>query len=74
MGVVVGIGCDRYVCGFGLHVSFFCREVTVEEGQLLASNWECPFVECSAKDNENISRWRRFYVVCVCFLCWLRLL
>uniref|UniRef100_M4BRH5 Uncharacterized protein n=1 Tax=Hyaloperonospora arabidopsidis (strain Emoy2) TaxID=559515 RepID=M4BRH5_HYAAE len=31
------------------------REVTVEEGQLLASNWECPFVECSAKDNENIN-------------------
>ncbi|KAG7381065.1 hypothetical protein PHYPSEUDO_006499 [Phytophthora pseudosyringae] len=30
-------------------------EVTVEEGQALASNWECPFVECSAKDNENIN-------------------
>ncbi|KAI9905864.1 hypothetical protein PsorP6_014119 [Peronosclerospora sorghi] len=31
------------------------REVTVEEGQMLASTWECPFVECSAKDNENIN-------------------
>ncbi|CAI5732537.1 unnamed protein product [Peronospora destructor] len=31
------------------------REVSVEEGQMLASNWECPFVECSAKDNENIN-------------------
>ncbi|CAI5732526.1 unnamed protein product [Peronospora destructor] len=31
------------------------EEVSVEEGQMLASNWECPFVECSAKDNENIN-------------------
>lgn len=37
------------------HMCVFCREVTVEEGQMLASSWECPFVECSAKDNENIS-------------------
>ena len=41
---------DVYVC-------CCCREVSVEEGQMLASNWECPFVECSAKDNENISTW-----------------
>ncbi|KAJ0408184.1 hypothetical protein ATCC90586_006494 [Pythium insidiosum] len=30
------------------------RQVSQEEGQLLARQWECPFVECSAKDNENI--------------------
>lgn len=27
----------------------------MEDGQALARQWECPFVECSAKDNENIS-------------------
>jgi hypothetical protein len=31
------------------------RQVSQEEGQLLAREWECPFVECSAKDNDNIS-------------------
>uniref|UniRef100_K3WLJ4 Uncharacterized protein n=1 Tax=Globisporangium ultimum (strain ATCC 200006 / CBS 805.95 / DAOM BR144) TaxID=431595 RepID=K3WLJ4_GLOUD len=29
--------------------------ISQEEGQLLARQWECPFVECSAKDNENIT-------------------
>ncbi|TMW57095.1 hypothetical protein Poli38472_003020 [Pythium oligandrum] len=31
------------------------RQVSSEEGQMLARQWECPFVECSAKDNENIT-------------------
>lgn len=33
------------------------RQVSQDEGQLLARQWECPFVECSAKDNENIGAW-----------------
>nr|AVV26999.1 Rheb2 [Eukaryota sp.] len=31
------------------------RQVTKEEGQKLAEEWGCPFVECSAKNNENVS-------------------
>nr|AVV26998.1 Rheb1 [Eukaryota sp.] len=30
------------------------RQVTTEEGQALADSWGCPFVECSAKKNENV--------------------
>ncbi|KAG3068406.1 hypothetical protein JG687_00017336 [Phytophthora cactorum] len=46
------LGGGREADGMG---GVYYREVTVEEGQTLASNWECPFVECSAKDNENIN-------------------
>ena len=32
-----------------------CRQVSVEEGEELASKWKCPFIECSAKQNKHIS-------------------
>eukprot|EP00871_Galdieria_phlegrea_P005246 jgi/Galph1/5722/GphlegSOOS_G4367.1 len=32
------------------------REVSVEEGKELAAKWRCPFVECSAKTCQNISK------------------
>ncbi len=31
------------------------RQVSVEEGEELASKWKCPFIECSAKQNKHIS-------------------
>lgn len=31
------------------------RQVSREEGQKLGTEWNCPFAECSAKRNENIS-------------------
>ncbi|MCB0370825.1 MAG: hypothetical protein KDD45_15740, partial [Bdellovibrionales bacterium] len=31
------------------------RQVTLQEGQALANKYGVPFVECSAKDNYNIS-------------------
>eukprot|EP00164_Ancoracysta_twista_P005493 GFYU01007538.1.p1 GENE.GFYU01007538.1~~GFYU01007538.1.p1 ORF type:complete len:261 (+),score=59.55 GFYU01007538.1:179-961(+) len=31
------------------------RQVPTEEGSTLAEEWGCPFIECSAKSNENIA-------------------
>ena len=33
-----------------------CRVVSVSEGQALANDWGCAFVECSAKHGENIKK------------------
>ena len=33
----------------------YSREVTKEQGQKVAQEWGVPFIECSAKKNENIS-------------------
>mmetsp|Transcript_27703 Transcript_27703/g.47399 ORF Transcript_27703/g.47399 Transcript_27703/m.47399 type:complete len:91 (+) Transcript_27703:408-680(+) len=30
------------------------RQVSSEEGKQLAQKWGCPYIECSAKHNENI--------------------
>ncbi|KAJ5066567.1 gtp-binding protein rheb [Anaeramoeba ignava] len=32
------------------------RQVSIQEGQNLANSWKCPFFECSAKENQNISQ------------------
>lgn len=32
------------------------RQVSTEEGQKLAQEWNCAFIETSAKHNQNISR------------------
>ncbi|KAI9920550.1 hypothetical protein PsorP6_015648 [Peronosclerospora sorghi] len=36
--------------------------MTVEEGQILASTRECPFVECSAEDHENINEVFTYFI------------
>lgn len=52
--LLVTSGCPTNLVAFAFLASK-SRQVSQEEGQLLARQWECPFVECSAKDNENIS-------------------
>ena len=41
----------RYVLD---RVDSHCSQVSVEEGEQLASQWNCPFLECSAKLNSNV--------------------
>lgn len=31
-----------------------CREVPTEEGKALSEHWDCPFIECSAKENWGV--------------------
>jgi len=33
------------------------RQVTTQEGLELAQQWNCPFVETSAKHDENVCKW-----------------
>ena len=56
MKLVAMLGCDppRVLVGSMCDLENL-RQVGKEEGQLLARHWECPFVESSAKDNDNIS-------------------
>jgi len=46
------------MCVFGCVCVCMCREVSREQGQALADEWGCGFVECSAKMNINIGNFR----------------
>jgi len=37
------------------------RQVTTQEGLELAQQWNCPFVETSAKNDENVCKYLPFY-------------
>lgn len=37
------------------------RQVTTQEGLELAQQWNCPFVETSAKHDENVCKYLPFY-------------
>nr|CCA20867.1 ras family GTPase putative [Albugo laibachii Nc14] len=56
MKLVAMLGCDppRVLVGSMSDLENL-RQVGKEEGQLLARQWECPFVESSAKDNDSIT-------------------